>query len=37
MDEDTETEIDETGDDLDIDDLDLEQLEDLPAPNEGEH
>lgn len=35
MDEDTE--VDETGDDLDIDDLDLEQLEDLPAPNEGEH
>ena len=34
---DDDTEVDETGDDLDINDLDLEQLEDLPAPDEIEH
>lgn len=34
---DDDTEVDETGDDLDINDLDLEQLEDLPVPNEDEH
>ncbi len=37
MDEEENTEVDETGDELDIDDLDLEQLEELPTPPEGEH
>ena len=32
-----DTEIDESGDDLDIDDLDLDQLEELPTPTEEEH
>ena len=37
MDEEKNTEVDETGDDLDIDDLDLDQLEELPTPTEEEH
>lgn len=37
MDEEGNTEVDETGDDLDIDDLDLEQLEELPDNDEDQH
>lgn len=35
--EDDDTEIDESGDELDVDDLDLGQLEELPTPTEEEH
>ena len=36
MEVDDETEVDETGDELNVDDLDLEQLEELPKTDEDE-